>query len=846
MTKYDDINCDSLTNLTILDPPRWGWSAAGGIVDLCPPHEKARRKAGTRDFLNKQQRERKKAAREKAQATANEVMAASPSSSKMSASSSSSSSSPSKKSKKSSLKSSSSTSKSKSKSKVKSPGSSGKKGKDLKSKSSPKKKKTNAVGAAVVAASPSGAVKADAKSLVDSSSSVKSEGASAIVNANANANAPPKDTMPSASTTSAAIAKPIDTSSVVSSATNAQESPAKLKSETEIKTEDSKSVSNPNTTKGVSLPPAAAAAAAAAAASDLQSVATATTATTVTTAVLPPSIDRTGSAGPGGVPDIAMANPDQDGTKTKTNTSTTITTSTTLITKIKNETDSAPIAVAKPQVSNHPPVGTEASKPSPDTTTAIDTTSSTATSTTPQKQPTASAHPTPTPTPTAPTTPTSTTKTPNQSPTKPKPKLTPGEAMLEKYGISSDSYKAIVKPKGVSKRDRFDLEVQTTLPDGTVHPDAYHRGHVGSEPRFKGRGNLICDTKPTDTNHGWDEPNLKLQVKIEFPLGEPEWSDEEDEESHHSNKNEQQSGRRRNARRGGEGRAFVSETDRRKKREEKLAALPKFREVVQWDLGYAKTPTPMVYAADVAAQFGLSFNRTLDLARSIQDQIDDFVRENVNYHVPISILDNMDVPRGKSGLQPPKYSNPKILYGGHCATDVTTTSKRFEPREKKSISKDGGGSGSISNVSNDPSNVKTINVLYDVAPRDQLPKHDFSGLGLDPIYGKMFLRRAKQANKDAIKKVADGNIGQVIIRQNHSCHFCHIRRPRVIQYPCGNDAHCFCDLHTSVRILYIIVSLHYLMTAIVVALSSPNDESSPHSPLNIQRFEINPKETVWV
>ena len=57
---YEDKNCESLTNLALLDPTRWGWSAAGGIVDLCPPLERSRRRIGQRDFLNKQARERKK------------------------------------------------------------------------------------------------------------------------------------------------------------------------------------------------------------------------------------------------------------------------------------------------------------------------------------------------------------------------------------------------------------------------------------------------------------------------------------------------------------------------------------------------------------------------------------------------------------------------------------------------------------------------------------------------------------------------------------------------------------------------------------------------------------------
>jgi len=30
---------ESSVNLALLDPPRWGWTAAGGIADLLTPHE---------------------------------------------------------------------------------------------------------------------------------------------------------------------------------------------------------------------------------------------------------------------------------------------------------------------------------------------------------------------------------------------------------------------------------------------------------------------------------------------------------------------------------------------------------------------------------------------------------------------------------------------------------------------------------------------------------------------------------------------------------------------------------------------------------------------------------------
>ena len=642
---YDDINCDSLTNLAILDPPRWGWSAAGGIVDLCPPQERARRKVSARVFLNKQARDRKKAAKEKAQADAKEV--------------------------------------------------------------------TGDGTASFGGQSQSRYLKPDASSI-----GVGVPGGVAIAAKNITAG----DTT---STTTNSVdpihAKAITTSSgKVEATTNAvkfgaakpAEAISSLAAKAPLKIEDG--TNNSIETKGASS----------ASVSQSQSVAVSTANT------IPGAKDS--SSGMAG-------------------------------TSIKNVNENAPLA--DPKNTKQPTVATEQA-------------SSSATIKT-QQQP-----------------PSSSTSLSTEQPTpksKPQPlsnntKPDPQKIILQKYGLS-ENYNVIIKPKGRSKRDRFDLEVKSIRPDGTIHPDAYHRGVVGTEARFKGLGKLLCDLKPTDTNHGWDEPNLKLQVKIEFPLCEPDWSDDEEDGGDEGGQHYNSTSLRRNARRG-EGKVFVSETERRMKREAKLAALPHFREVVQWDLSYPKTPTPMVYAADVAAEFGLSLNRTLDLARSIQNQIDDFVRENVNYHVPISSEDHLLAPRGKNSLQPPKYSNPKLLSGGHCASNVSSTLKPFEVREKKEPDP--------KNVNTDASLVKVITVPYEVVRRDKVPKHDFSELGLDPIYGKYFLRRARRTNRATIKKLADGNIGEIKILENHNCHFCHIRRPKVIQYPCGNDAHCYCDLHTAV------------------------------------------------
>jgi hypothetical protein len=370
------------------------------------------------------------------------------------------------------------------------------------------------------------------------------------------------------------------------------------------------------------------------------------------------------------------------------------------------------------------------------------------------------------------------------------------------------NYIVIQKPKGRSKRDKFDIEVKAVKQDGSVHLDAYHRGIVGKEPRCRSRGNLLCDTEPTDTNHGWDEPHLKLSVKVEFPLCDPEWSDDEigeDSDSVMDDFKEDVKASKRDKRHR-EGRKYLSETEKRIKREERMKSMPYFCENVEWDLSNPKTPTPILYAADIAAEFGLSFCSMLDLARSIQSQIDTFLRDNVNYHAPISVKDHLLAPCGKNSLQPPKYSHPKILYGGHCATDITTASKYFEAVEsKKERSSSYDGKKHLVKRKN----IKLKHSISHNVPTSkcynnktgQLTDQLLENSDYDETHVQEFLQRAKMENQRITQKLADGNIGTVKVLKNMNCHFCHKRRSKGIQFICGTESHSFCDMHT-------IVSLH--------------------------------------
>jgi len=596
---YEDSNCDSLANLSILDPPRWGWSAAGGITDLTPPHERARRSRARREYINAQTREKKRLAREKENAA----------------------------------KASSATA-----------------DKDEHAKHTVTPATAPSVSNPTVAALTKVSTGLNAAGAMENAANVQNIASGGIQLGNTIQNAPVANVL-----SINAIGNANTNISALISAENNSNVPAKG-------------------------------------------------------------------------PNLQMVQP--------------------------------PVSI----IANVSAAGENLKS---------------------------SAHPKP-----------AAVQSQSQASTNKAFKHNPKNNTRTKYEFGPN-YNVINKPKGRSKRDRFDIEIKTIQEDGSVHPGAYHRGIISEEPRFKGRGYLLCDTNPTDTTHGWDEPDLKLKVNIEFPLCDPDCSDDEDNDARNSEGTKHAP--RRNARRG-EGKRFISETERRKNREEKLAELPHFRDTVEWDLSNPRTPTPMVYAADIAAQFGLSFCRTLDLARLIQKQIDDFVKESVNYHVPISSKDHMLLPREKHSLQPPKYSNPKLLHGGHCASNVTTILKPFEVREVKkdrvASFDDTKSSGKKSGVARParPAIVKTVQFEYQVAKPEELPKHDVSKLGLDPIYLDEFLRRAQEENQKVTKLLADGNIGTTKVVMNDTCHFCHIRRPQLVQFSCGNSAHCFCDLHTCRRL----------------------------------------------
>lgn len=62
-----------------------------------------------------------------------------------------------------------------------------------------------------------------------------------------------------------------------------------------------------------------------------------------------------------------------------------------------------------------------------------------------------------------------------------------------------------------------------------------------------------------------------------------------------------------------------------------------FRDTIQWDLSDVNTPTPILFASQIAEEYGLSFIQTMELAQSIQRQLQLFVEQNCAHSTPIAL-----------------------------------------------------------------------------------------------------------------------------------------------------------------------------------------------------------------
>ena len=347
-----------------------------------------------------------------------------------------------------------------------------------------------------------------------------------------------------------------------------------------------------------------------------------------------------------------------------------------------------------------------------------------------------------------------------------------------------------------------------------MHPDiyTYHRGREGQEPRDAVTGELLCDTEPVTTNHGWLPPATVVNIKVNFPIGDPheeEYVDSDLEEEEKNDGNEAKfpaspCPERRAARtaraalsratlRPGDGPGADATAAPAAQRRSK--ALPHYREVVRWDLADPATPSPEEYAARVACEWGLTFPQAMDLKDSIEDQLDDHCRQRSSVYFPSLVArDPYGAARPDAhfwppepcafgtGARPRRVAAPKKggPHGGKARTATARTATKARGRSAPAPR------------TRPPALIKPDRREIHVVPPDRVPAHDVKG---DP-HAREVLARAK-AHSQALVAAAVAR-GEEALTATHSkvCHICKYRKESLLTFHCGK--HHYCDNHCAV------------------------------------------------
>ena len=305
------------------------------------------------------------------------------------------------------------------------------------------------------------------------------------------------------------------------------------------------------------------------------------------------------------------------------------------------------------------------------------------------------------------------------------------------------------------------IRVKALNDDGVLDMYTYHRGREGMEPRDDETGELLCDVEPTDTNHGWEPPSMKMSINISFPL--LDYTEEADNEETRSNEGSN------------------VPTTRRQTQEQQQDSGLQYAETIEWDLADPNTMTPMGFAAKVSEEFGLDAGQTFDLAQSIQKQINYFVQNRVSYKTPLTLLDANGIERSGASAHSPDLRGPPQLYGS-----ATGETKAGMPVPQKLLQ--------TTKIVRAPSLSSQENASFDgISRRTSFVSNE---------YRDEMQRRLREASIKEIAEIfKDAPGGLVPLEEEHDtvCHACMKRKNRTFKLACGNKFHSLCSNHVEVR-----------------------------------------------
>ncbi|KAL3943256.1 MAG: hypothetical protein SGBAC_002665 [Bacillariaceae sp.] len=293
--------------------------------------------------------------------------------------------------------------------------------------------------------------------------------------------------------------------------------------------------------------------------------------------------------------------------------------------------------------------------------------------------------------------------------------------------------------------------------DGVLDMYSYHRGREGMEPRDPDSGELLAPSIPTDTNHNFDTQKLAATVIVEFPL--------EDDDLGTTNIPEDSN-------------------------------VAMFRETLQWDLDDPTTPSPATFANGIAKEYGLSFGQMMDLASSIQSQIDAHLRQNCIYCAPIPIHDPNGNERRFNAVIRQAQSYDYLLRGD--GGGVLISRKQTQKHQQQSTPKPQAQSTCTVAATDTTSKTSRGRSGPEKAHTRQVIEIDEE---VEDVYCEEVQKRAIAASKQSISVTpVDGKSGLLKQKNNFHCHICHKKCDLTYEFGCGIVNHVYCVAHCKSRV----------------------------------------------
>lgn len=291
--------------------------------------------------------------------------------------------------------------------------------------------------------------------------------------------------------------------------------------------------------------------------------------------------------------------------------------------------------------------------------------------------------------------------------------------------------------------------------DGVLDMYSYHRGREGMEPRDPDSGELLAPSIPTDTNHNFDTQKLAATVIVEFPL--------EDDDLGTTNTPEDSN-------------------------------VAMFRESLQWDLDDPTTPSPATFANGIAEEYGLSFGQMMDLASSIQSQIDAHLRQSCIYCAPIPIHDPNGNERRFNAVIRQAQSYDYLLRGdgGGVLISRKRTQKHQQQSPPKPLAQSAlavAATDSTSKTSRGRSGPEKVHTRQVIEIDEEV----------EDVYCEEIQKRVMTASKQSISATpVDGKSGLLKQKKDFQCHICHKKCDLTYLFACGIVNHVYCVAHCKV------------------------------------------------